>query len=214
MCQYLFVPPGRKMIGFLCLVCERSAGTRGWCLRSQREGWVTCPGPARRTPALPNVLPRQLRRAAEDPPLPLSCGPAPSRLKWRRPPWSLGGSGWCVALPGRPGRTGRRWDRRPSLPAALLRAVLSASRTGRLRVGDPRRSMLCGKRGEIQRGGVGSPRAPRGVRAGLSRRHGRSRAGSLQAGLSGHLCTSVGLQLNREEPGKDVLAFQGYFRQK
>lgn len=167
MCQYLFVPPGRKMIGFLCLVCERSAGTRGWCLRSQREGWVTCPGPARRTPALPNVLPRQLRRAAEDPPLPLSCGPAPSRLKWRRPPWSLGGSGWCVALPGRPGGTGRRWDRRPSLPAALLRAVLSASRTGRLRVGDPRCSMLCGKRGEIQRGGVGSAPSPPGCPGGV-----------------------------------------------
>lgn len=39
-------------------------------------------------------------------------------------------------------------------------------------------------------------------------------AGSLQAGLSGRLCESVGLQFDREEPAKDVLGFQGYFRQK
>lgn len=33
-----------EIIGFLCLVCERCAGTRGWCPGSQQEGWVTCLG--------------------------------------------------------------------------------------------------------------------------------------------------------------------------
>lgn len=61
-------------------------------------------------PCPPHVLPPQLRRAAEDHPLPLSCGPAPSRLKWRRPPCpsTAAASAWPY-----PAAQGLRGERAP-----------------------------------------------------------------------------------------------------
>lgn len=172
------------------------------------EGCVPCPGLAGGTPALAGVLRGQLRGVAGRRPLPLSCGPAPSSLKWRRTPrpskaassaWphaaaqGLWGDQAQVGAVARPeGGWVPRWEPAPlagllgphsalrgdgasPILAVLLRPVPSASSTDRLRVGDPRRSLLCGNRGETQRGGAAP--SPPGPRARLFRRHGRSSRG-------------------------------------
>lgn len=158
--------------------------------------------------------PPQLRRAAEDHPLPLSCGPAPRRLKWRRPPCpsTAAASAWpypaaqglrgerapvgagARPLPPQPGRreagcpagaalapcSALRGGGGSPLLAALLCPVLSAfPPPGPTGDGWETRGarFLCGKRDDTQRGGGVAPSSPRGARAGVSRRHGRSSGG-------------------------------------
>lgn len=164
----------------------------------------------RMNPALPSVLPAQLRRAADDHPLPLSCGPARSRVKWRRPPcpskaaasaWpcpAARGSGECRREPGRGRREAGcpagsqhlsggcagpcstlRGDKGSPLLAALLRPELSAfPPPGPTGCGWETRSarFFAGSVGKPS-AAAGSPRAPRGARMVVSRRHGWSHSG-------------------------------------